>query len=168
MSDGTSRFTCKGKPVYHFGNTSTFSEYTVMNEISVNKIDAAAPLEKVFLVSCGFSTGYGGAINTAKVRSIYIHYECNCWHMELEGLRYLGHVWSYSLRENRKPASKHPRVLYYCLVTYTPLHIFSIPSWSVVCGKLSLDAIHKWRHQEFLGVKHNTVLKWLCILPYSS
>ncbi|KAI4543086.1 hypothetical protein MG293_007212, partial [Ovis ammon polii] len=67
MSDGTSRFTCKGKPVYHFGNTSTFSEYTVMNEISVTKIDAAAPLEKVFLVSCGFSTGYGGAINTAKV-----------------------------------------------------------------------------------------------------
>ncbi|KAI4572538.1 hypothetical protein MJG53_006036 [Ovis ammon polii x Ovis aries] len=67
MSDGTSRFTCKGKPVYHFGNTSTFSEYTVMNEISVAKIDAAAPLEKVFLVSCGFSTGYGGAINTAKV-----------------------------------------------------------------------------------------------------
>ncbi|OWK06882.1 ADH6 [Cervus elaphus hippelaphus] len=67
MSDGTSRFTCKGKPVYHFANTSTFSEYTVMNEISVTKIDAAAPLEKVFLVSCGFSTGYGGAINTAKV-----------------------------------------------------------------------------------------------------
>ncbi|MXQ81631.1 hypothetical protein E5288_WYG012002 [Bos mutus] len=67
MSDGTSRFTCKGKPVYHFGNTSTFSEYTVMDESSVAKIDAAAPLEKVFLVSCGFSTGYGGAINTAKV-----------------------------------------------------------------------------------------------------
>ncbi|XP_025729331.1 alcohol dehydrogenase 6 [Callorhinus ursinus] len=67
MSDGTSRFTCKGKPVYHFANTSTFSEYTVIKEISVAKIDAVAPLEKVCLVSCGFSTGYGAAINTAKV-----------------------------------------------------------------------------------------------------
>ncbi|XP_008705413.1 alcohol dehydrogenase 6 [Ursus maritimus] len=67
MSGGTSRFTCKGKPVYHFANTSTFSEYTVIKEISVAKIDAAAPLEKVCLVSCGFSTGYGAAINTAKV-----------------------------------------------------------------------------------------------------
>ncbi|KAF5926660.1 hypothetical protein HPG69_001289, partial [Diceros bicornis minor] len=67
MSDGTSRFTCKGKPVYHFGNTSTFSEYTVIKEISVTKIDAVAPLEKVCLVSCGFSTGYGAAITTAKV-----------------------------------------------------------------------------------------------------
>ncbi|ELK23267.1 Alcohol dehydrogenase 4 [Myotis davidii] len=67
MTDGTSRFTCKGKPIYHFANTSTFSEYTVIREISVAKIDAAAPLEKVCLISCGFSTGYGAAINTAKV-----------------------------------------------------------------------------------------------------
>ncbi|KAB1282237.1 Alcohol dehydrogenase 6 [Camelus dromedarius] len=67
MSDGTSRFTCKGKLVYHFGNTSTFSEYTVINEISVAKADAFAPLEKVCLISCGFSTGFGAAINTAKV-----------------------------------------------------------------------------------------------------
>ncbi|XP_053522379.1 alcohol dehydrogenase 6 [Artibeus jamaicensis] len=67
MSDGTSRFTCKGKPVYHFANTSTFSEYTVIREISVAKIDKVAPLEKVCLISCGFSTGYGAAINTAKV-----------------------------------------------------------------------------------------------------
>nr|XP_006208998.1 alcohol dehydrogenase 6 isoform X2 [Vicugna pacos] len=67
MSDGTSRFTCKGKLVYHFGNTSTFSEYTVINEISVAKADAFAPLEKVCLISCGFSTGFGAAVNTAKV-----------------------------------------------------------------------------------------------------
>ncbi|XP_027629115.1 alcohol dehydrogenase 6 [Tupaia chinensis] len=67
MPDGTSRFTCKGKSIYHFANTSTFSEYTVIKEISVTKIDATAPLEKVCLFSCGFSTGYGAAINTAKV-----------------------------------------------------------------------------------------------------
>ncbi|KYO37988.1 alcohol dehydrogenase class-3 [Alligator mississippiensis] len=67
MPDGTSRFTCKGKQIYHFMGTSTFSEYTVVAETSLAKIDAAAPLDKVCLIGCGFSTGYGAAINTAKV-----------------------------------------------------------------------------------------------------
>ncbi|XP_058150939.1 all-trans-retinol dehydrogenase [NAD(+)] ADH1B-like [Dasypus novemcinctus] len=67
MQDGTTRFTCRGKPIHHFINTSTFSEYTVVDEISVVKIDAAAPLEKVCLIGCGFSTGYGSAVNVAKV-----------------------------------------------------------------------------------------------------
>nr|XP_004453754.1 alcohol dehydrogenase E chain-like [Dasypus novemcinctus] len=67
LQDGTTRFTCRGKPIHHFINTSTFSEYTVVDEISVVKIDAAAPLEKVCLIGCGFSTGYGSAVNVAKV-----------------------------------------------------------------------------------------------------
>ncbi|XP_076998860.1 alcohol dehydrogenase E chain-like isoform X1 [Tamandua tetradactyla] len=67
MQDGTTRFTCKGKPIYHFVHTSTFSEYTVVDEISVVKIDAAAPLEKVCLIGCGFPTGYGSAVKVAKV-----------------------------------------------------------------------------------------------------
>ncbi|XP_004703337.2 alcohol dehydrogenase E chain [Echinops telfairi] len=67
MQDGTTRFTCKGKPIHHFIGTSTFAEYTVVDEISVAKIDPAAPLEKVCLIGCGFSTGYGSAVNVAKV-----------------------------------------------------------------------------------------------------
>ncbi|XP_063116602.1 alcohol dehydrogenase 1 isoform X2 [Cavia porcellus] len=67
LLDGTTRFTCRGKPIYHFLGTSTFSQYTVVDEISVAKIDAASPLEKVCLIGCGFSTGYGSAINVAKV-----------------------------------------------------------------------------------------------------
>ncbi|XP_053259983.1 all-trans-retinol dehydrogenase [NAD(+)] ADH4-like [Podarcis raffonei] len=67
MPDGTSRFMCKGKQIYHFMGTSTFSEYTVVVESSLAKIDPAAPLDKVCLIGCGFSTGYGAAINTAKV-----------------------------------------------------------------------------------------------------
>ncbi|XP_058522995.1 alcohol dehydrogenase 1 isoform X2 [Ochotona princeps] len=67
LVDGTCRLTCKGKPVYHFVGTSTFSQYTVVDEISVAKIDAAAPLEKVCLIGCGFSTGYGSAVKVAKV-----------------------------------------------------------------------------------------------------
>ncbi|XP_039566701.1 alcohol dehydrogenase class-3-like [Passer montanus] len=67
MPDGTSRFSCKGKQIYHFMGTSTFSEYTVVADISVAKIDPAAPLDKVCLLGCGISTGYGAAVNTAKV-----------------------------------------------------------------------------------------------------
>ncbi|KAJ7327109.1 hypothetical protein JRQ81_016868 [Phrynocephalus forsythii] len=68
MYDGTSRFTCEGKPLHNFAGTSTFSEYTVVHEDSVAKVDPSAPLERVCLFGCSFSTGYGAAINTAKVR----------------------------------------------------------------------------------------------------
>ncbi|KAL2780633.1 alcohol dehydrogenase 1C [Daubentonia madagascariensis] len=67
MRDGTIRFTCRGKPIHHFLSISTFSQYTVVDEISVAKIDAASPLEKVCLIGCGFSTGYGSAVKIAKV-----------------------------------------------------------------------------------------------------
>ncbi|KAK1345712.1 hypothetical protein QTO34_008176 [Cnephaeus nilssonii] len=67
MEDKTSRFTCKGKPVYHFLGTSTFSQYTVVSDTNLAKIDDDANLERVCLLGCGFSTGYGAAINTAKV-----------------------------------------------------------------------------------------------------
>ncbi|NXE40792.1 ADH1 dehydrogenase, partial [Ptilorrhoa leucosticta] len=67
LPDKTSRFTCKGKQIHHFLWISTFAEYTVVPEYAVAKIDAAAPLDKVCVFGCGFSTGYGAAINTAKV-----------------------------------------------------------------------------------------------------
>uniref|UniRef100_A0A8P4G658 Enoyl reductase (ER) domain-containing protein n=2 Tax=Dicentrarchus labrax TaxID=13489 RepID=A0A8P4G658_DICLA len=67
MAPLESRLTCKGKKVLQFTGTSTFSEYTVVNQMAVAKIDPAAPLEKVCLLGCGISTGYGAAVNTAKV-----------------------------------------------------------------------------------------------------
>lgn len=67
MPDGTSRFTCKGKTILHYMGTSTFSEYTVVADISAAKIDPLAPLDKVCLLGCGISTGYGAALNAAKV-----------------------------------------------------------------------------------------------------
>ncbi|XP_013421615.2 alcohol dehydrogenase class-3-like, partial [Lingula anatina] len=67
MPDGTCRFTCKGKSIYHFMGCSTFSEYTVVAEISVAKVNEKAALDKVCLLGCGISTGYGAALNTAKV-----------------------------------------------------------------------------------------------------
>jgi S-(hydroxymethyl)glutathione dehydrogenase / alcohol dehydrogenase len=68
MPDGTSRFSKDGKPILHFMGTSTFSEYTVLPEISVAKVNKAAPLEKVCLLGCGITTGIGAVLNSAKVQ----------------------------------------------------------------------------------------------------
>jgi len=69
MPDGTSRFSINGKPILHYMGTSTFSEYTVLPEISLAKINPAAPLEKVCLLGCGITTGIGAVLNTAKVEA---------------------------------------------------------------------------------------------------
>lgn len=68
MPDGTSRFSLNGKPVFHYMGTSTFSQYTVMPEISVAKIREDAPFDKVCYIGCGVTTGVGAVVNTAKVR----------------------------------------------------------------------------------------------------
>lgn len=67
MPDGTSRFSKNGKQILHYMGTSTFSEYTVLPEISLAKISAKAPLDKVCLLGCGITTGIGAVLNTAKV-----------------------------------------------------------------------------------------------------
>ncbi|MCB9642143.1 MAG: S-(hydroxymethyl)glutathione dehydrogenase/class III alcohol dehydrogenase [Myxococcales bacterium] len=67
MPDGTSRFSKNGKPIFHYMGTSTFSEYTVLPEISVAKVRKEAPLDKVCLLACGITTGVGAVLRTAKV-----------------------------------------------------------------------------------------------------
>lgn len=67
MPDGTTRFSYNGEPIYHYMGTSTFSEYTVVPEVSLAKIDKEAPLDKVCLLGCGVTTGMGAVKNTAKV-----------------------------------------------------------------------------------------------------
>lgn len=67
MPDGTSRFSMNGKQIFHYMGTSTFSEYTVLPEIAVAKINKAAPLDKACLLGCGITTGIGAVLNTAKV-----------------------------------------------------------------------------------------------------
>ncbi|MBM7061042.1 S-(hydroxymethyl)glutathione dehydrogenase/class III alcohol dehydrogenase [Pseudomonas sp. UL073] len=69
MPDGTSRFSYQGKPIYHYMGCSTFSEYTVLPEVSLAKIPHEAPLEKVCLLGCGVTTGIGAVLNTAKVEA---------------------------------------------------------------------------------------------------
>ncbi len=68
MPDGTTRFSYNGEPIYHYMGTSTFSEYTVVAEVSLAKINPEAPHEKVCLLGCGVTTGIGAVHNTAKVK----------------------------------------------------------------------------------------------------
>ena len=67
MPDGTSRFSKDGKVIYHFMGCSTFSEYSVIAEISAAKINCFANLNRICVLGCGVATGWGAAINTCKV-----------------------------------------------------------------------------------------------------
>ena len=66
VSDGGTRFSTttnkdggssQSQRIYHFLNTSTFTEYTVLDSACVVKIDPNAPLKQMSLLSCGVSTG---------------------------------------------------------------------------------------------------------------
>jgi S-(hydroxymethyl)glutathione dehydrogenase / alcohol dehydrogenase len=69
MPDGTTRFSFQGKPIYHYMGCSTFSEYTVVAEVSLAKINSQANHEQVCLLGCGVTTGLGAVHNTAKVQA---------------------------------------------------------------------------------------------------
>jgi S-(hydroxymethyl)glutathione dehydrogenase/alcohol dehydrogenase len=70
MPDGTSRFRHKatGKEILHFMGCSTFSQYTVVADVSVVAVNPEAPKDVTCLLGCGVTTGYGAAINTADVQ----------------------------------------------------------------------------------------------------
>lgn len=69
MPDGTSRFSFEGKTLFHYMGTSTFSQFTVLPEVSLAKISKQAPLDKICLLGCGVTTGIGAVLNTAKVEA---------------------------------------------------------------------------------------------------
>jgi S-(hydroxymethyl)glutathione dehydrogenase/alcohol dehydrogenase len=69
MPDGSSRFSLRGQPVFHYMGTSTFANYTVLPEIALAKIRKDAPFEKVCYIGCGVTTGIGAVVNTAQVEA---------------------------------------------------------------------------------------------------
>ena len=69
MPDGTSRFSRGGDKIFHYMGCSTFSNFTVLPEIAVAKVDPAAPFDKICYIGCGVTTGVGAVINTAKVEA---------------------------------------------------------------------------------------------------
>lgn len=72
LSDGKTRFSKNGQPIYHFVGTSTFSEYTVLHAGCVAKINPAAPLDKVCILSCGICTGFHPSSHPILYIYIYI------------------------------------------------------------------------------------------------
>ena len=68
MPDGTVRFFKDGQPIYHYMGCSTFSEYTVVAEVSLAKVQPEADLKEICLLGCGVTTGMGAVMNTAKVK----------------------------------------------------------------------------------------------------
>ncbi|CAH2035021.1 unnamed protein product [Thlaspi arvense] len=77
VNDGGTRFSTttnkdggssQSQRIYHFLNTSTFTEYTVLDSACLVKIDPNAPLKQMSLLSCGVSTGVGAAWNSANVK----------------------------------------------------------------------------------------------------
>ncbi|KAM7479555.1 hypothetical protein LguiA_027768 [Lonicera macranthoides] len=66
-SDQKTRFSIKGKPVYHYCAVSSFSEYTVVHSGCAVKVGLTAPLEKICLLSCGVAAGLGAAWKVADI-----------------------------------------------------------------------------------------------------
>ncbi len=67
MPDGTSRFSYKGEKLFHYMGCSTFSNFTVLPEVSVAKIRKDAPFDKACYIGCGVTTGVGAVVWTAGV-----------------------------------------------------------------------------------------------------
>ena len=69
MPDGTSRFSYEGKPILHYMGCSTFSNYSVLPEISLAKVREDAPFDKICYIGCGVTTGIGAVAFTMKVEA---------------------------------------------------------------------------------------------------
>ena len=67
MPDGTSRFSLNGKPLMHYMGCSTFSQYSVIPEISLARVREDAPFDKICYIGCGVTTGIGAVVFQAKV-----------------------------------------------------------------------------------------------------
>ncbi|KAI0254249.1 class III ADH enzyme [Lactifluus subvellereus] len=79
MPDKTSRFSINGQRILHFMGVSTFSQYTVVADVSVVTINEKAPLEKVCLLGCGITTGWGAVTKQSGVKdSTVAVFGCGC------------------------------------------------------------------------------------------
>jgi S-(hydroxymethyl)glutathione dehydrogenase/alcohol dehydrogenase len=67
MPDGSSRFSIGKDKIHHYMGCSTFSNFTVLPEIAIAKVDPAAPFDTICYIGCGVTTGIGAVINTAQV-----------------------------------------------------------------------------------------------------
>ncbi|KAI0317741.1 class III ADH enzyme [Amylostereum chailletii] len=79
MPDKTSRFTVNGQSILHFMGTSTFSQYTVVADVSVVAVNEKAPLDKVCLLGCGITTGWGAIAKQDGIKDSNVAvFGCGC------------------------------------------------------------------------------------------
>lgn len=83
MHDDTSRLSCRGQQLFVFLGCGTFAEYVVSSENNLCKINKQAPLDKICLIGCAITTGYGAAVNNAKVTA---GTDCAVWGLGALGL----------------------------------------------------------------------------------
>lgn len=69
MPNGTSRFSYKGQKILHYMGCSTFSNFTVLPEVSLAKIRKDAPFDMACYIGCGVTTGVGAVLYSAKVEA---------------------------------------------------------------------------------------------------
>ncbi|XP_019179439.1 PREDICTED: alcohol dehydrogenase-like 2 isoform X2 [Ipomoea nil] len=69
LLDGSSRMSINGgeQRIYHHVSCSTLSEYLVLDENYVVKVDPRLPLHHASFLCCSFTTGYGAALKLADI-----------------------------------------------------------------------------------------------------
>lgn len=67
LLDGTSRMSIKGQRIYHHVSCSTLSEYLVLDQNYVIKVDPRIPIEHVAFLCCAFTTGFGSTFKDVNI-----------------------------------------------------------------------------------------------------
>jgi Zn-dependent alcohol dehydrogenase len=67
LLDGTTRFRWQGSPVYHMAGLGTFSRRCVVPSNAVVKVADRIDIAVAALIGCGVLTGFGAAVNTARI-----------------------------------------------------------------------------------------------------
>lgn len=67
LLDGTTRLSYEGQDVHQYSFLSTFANTAVVPKNSAVKIDDSVPFDVAALIGCAVLTGYGAAVNRAKV-----------------------------------------------------------------------------------------------------
>ncbi|MEE8435808.1 MAG: Zn-dependent alcohol dehydrogenase [bacterium] len=113
MLDGTTRLhRADGSDLSNFLFVSTWAEYTVVAEASVLKIPEHLPLEKVCLLGCGFTTGFGAASNAVHVRPGETATVIGCGGLGLAGVQALrmqsaGKIIAVDIHPEKLEMAKH-------------------------------------------------------------
>jgi len=58
-----------GQPLHRFTDTGTFATHTIVPEVAAVVMPKEIPFAQAALIGCGVMTGFGAAVNTARVRA---------------------------------------------------------------------------------------------------